>query len=675
MRLHYLAAFSLLALSARADETLQQLSREALSLDPIVSLSPSGRFVAIQDAQGVIRVEDAASGRSKLLVRAGAGKATFSWSPHDNFVFVTRSGRAAAYDVPSGRLRSSLAGNATVSLLEVSPDGRFAAFVRDNNLWIVSSDGRGLRPLTRAGSGNLLIGAPEFVYAREFGVNTHFWWAPDSSQIAFIETEFPTADHYVVPGATLPLFRLKVVDVTSGQVRSMAESNQRWPYLLGVAWHPDGKRIAFYRLNRMQTIAELCLLGSNSFNVLLTEKDDYWVNAPATPVFVEDGKRIVVSSERSGGRHVYLYDTGGALVGDLTPAGIEVYRLHDAVDTTGGVYVSGSTENRQEQQLFRLDLQHGAAKQITSEAGWHEVSLGAAGGAYLDRYSSVETPPSVRWHGNGGLARDIFRASVVQKAVANEYFPIRTHNGVQLPARLFKPHDFDAHRRYPVILYTFAGPGGRVVSDCWGGWQMAWNRYLVDKGYLVLAVDVRGSGGYGHLFEEYIHYRFGAQEVADLREVLGFLRRQTYVDGSRLGIWGCDYGAHIVVHAMLQFPGGFRAGIADSPIVDWTGYDAYFTERYLGLPTTRFNEYRASTVLDDAGLMTGTLMVVSSAGNPMIRKGQVEALQGALSQAKKKETAIARLHLVDETDANYREDADELAKLLERMTEFFDRTL
>jgi dipeptidyl-peptidase-4 len=203
---------------------------------------------------------------------------------------------------------------------------------------------------------------------------------------------------------------------------------------------------------------------------------------------------------------------------------------------------------------------------------------------------------------------------------------------------------------------------------------MVWNRYIVSKGYLVVAIDVRGSGGYGHLFEEYIHYRFGAQEVYDLREVISFLKLQPYVDAKRFGIWGCDYGAHTVVHAMLEYPYGFKAGFADSPITNWSNYDAYFTERYLGLPRQHKIEYDDSSALEHARRTTGDLFVAASRVNAIIRADQLEALEKAMKEAK--HGAVAnRLHVLTLADPAYRQQLSGLTTLFSAMTEFFEHTL
>lgn len=643
-----------------ADEELARIARESLKSNAVLELSPNGGAVAVADASGTYIVT--ALGRTRL--GRGAGNAEFAWAPDGKSVGVTRQGRAVEYSA-DGKILWAIAGSGPVSNLTVGPNGA-AAFVLGHNLW-VREKGKP-RALTLDGNEDFLVGEVDPLYGREFDVKRHYWWSPDGSKIAFVETRFADAKHDVAAGGKLPVFRLKTVDVKTGAVSFICESDEQWPYLLRVAWHPDSAQVAFYRVNRLQTVGELRLSGDRADRTIETEKDAYWLNAPETPVWVAGGSQFVVSSERSGYRHVYLYGLDGALIRDLTPAGLEVYRLHPALDAAGDVFISGSAENRQEQHLYKLATASEGSQQLTTEPGWHEVELNAKGTAWVDRYSSSMKPEVARWH-EAGAERVVTTAEVDEAPVANEFMAIETHDHVALPARLFKPSDFDVRKKYPVIVYTFSGPRGRVVKDEWGGWQMAWNRYMVGKGFLVLAVDVRGSGGYGHWFEESVHYRFGAQEVADLREVVSYLRRQSWADGARIGIWGCDYGAHTVVHAMLQFPGGFKAGFGDNPITEWTSYNAYFAERYLGLPAKRITEYDDSDALEDAKRMTGTMTVVAGKSDD----DQVAELEKAFADVKDKDVA-KRFRAVRLSDG-YRKNATDLADLMSRMQEFFASNL
>jgi dipeptidyl-peptidase-4 len=584
------------------------------------SLSSQGRWVGVQDASGAVWLINGASQHKQRLAAAGKSAAAFSWSSDDRQVAVEQQASIAVYDTRRGSLRYTLEGTSA----EFAPNGQNLAFIRGHNLWIASEDGQQTKPLTSTGNPELLAGETDSVYAREFDVPRHYWWAPDSSAIAYIETRYQDPDHYVLPGKKLPLFALKMLELRTGRSATIFETDDSWAYLLRVAWHPDSKQIVFYRMNRPQNAAELCIYrGGGNIDTLLKEDDKYWIDAPATPLFNRQGSEILVTSGRSGHRHVYLYDLRGSLMRDLTPGDVEVYHLYP------GALIAAGTGTKQEQQLFHLSFGGGAPKQLTKEPGWHEIQVDRSGNTYLDAYSTATTPPVV--HLNG---KELFHSSDAGDPVACEFLQMKTHDGVLLPARLYKPHDFTPAKKYPLIVYTYSGPLGRVVRDEWGGWEMAWNRAMVRRGYLVLAVDLRGSAGYGHWFEEYLHYRLGAQEISDLREVRAYLSGQPYVDMSRLGIWGNEYGGHVTVHAMLEVPGGFAAGFALEPITDWRQYDAYFTERYLGPPRYKGIDYDDSSALDSARKLTGTLLVAQRSAEPAVPQANISMLKRRMAKVK-----------------------------------------
>jgi dipeptidyl-peptidase-4 len=584
------------------------------------SLSSQGRWVGVQDSAGAVWLINGASQHKQRLAAAGNSAAAFSWSADDQRVAVEQQASISVYDTRSGNLRYTLDGTSA----DFAPNGQNLAFIRGHNVWIASADGQQTKPLTSNGNPELLAGETDSVYAREFDVPRHYWWAPDSSAIAYIETRYQGPDHYVLPGKKLPVFALKVLELTTGRSTTVFATDDSWAYLFRVAWLPDSKQIAFYRMNRPQNAAELCVYrGDGKVDTLLQEKDNYWIDVPAAPLFNRNGSEVLVTSGRSGHRHVYLYDLRGALKRDLTPGDMEVYHLYP------GPLVAAGTGTKQEQQLFHLSFAGGAAKQLTKQPGWHEIQVDHSGNTYLDTYSTATTAPVVHWN-----RKELFHSSDAGDTVASEFLQIQTHDGVLLPARLYKPQDFAPAKKYPLIVYTYSGPMGRVVRDEWGGWEMDWNRAMVRRGYLVLAVDLRGSGGYGQGFEEYLHYRLGAQEISDLREVRAYLSGQPYVDMSRLGIWGNEYGGHVTVHAMLEVPGGFAAGFALEPITDWRQYDAYFTERYLGPPRSKGIDYDDSSALDSARKLTGTLLVAQRSVDPAVPQANISMLKRRMAKVK-----------------------------------------
>ena len=295
--------------------------------------------------------------------------------------------------------------------------------------------------------------------------------------------------------------------------------------------------------------------------------------------------------------------------------------------------------------------------------------------------SSTDTRRRCNLRRPGGTRRerrldDSPRLESQAQPVTAEFTPVTLHDGSVIPARLFKPDHFDPRRKYPVIVYAAAGPRERVVANAWGGWQMAWNRHMARRGYVVLAVDPRGSGGYGHLFEEYVHSLLCAQETADIGEAVEQLKAWEFVDSHRVGIWGYGYGASVVVHAMEESPHSFKAAFSDEAIIDLRKYDAYFVERYLGLPSEHPYAYFGSMAVKNIRRILGSLLLAESSQDVLVRPAQAEILRNAFDRAKKRHPDIdGRVHLLTMDDAKHQTKADELQALFSAMTIFFDEAM
>jgi dipeptidyl-peptidase 4 len=545
-----------------------------------------------------------------------SAKARFAWSAND--LLLAEGPQQTTILTRAGKVVRTIA-NARDA--QIASDGTAVSFVRNGSLWVAST--RAGVPLRIAGGSSAIVaGVADTAFAEAFGVGAQHWWSPGSDGLAYVETQYPKGWRGAVPGATLPTLRLNVYDVRTHKTRTVATSDAEWPYILRAAWSPTGA-LLYYRMNRLQNRALLVLDEGEAQRTVLEERDDYWLNAPETPVFV--GDQVVVSSERTHHKHLYLYSLEGKLVRDLTP-GLDVYRLHNTSDA-GAVYVSAASGDMQQQQLFRIDTTTPTTVQMTTEVGWHDVTVSRNGRAYVDAFSTANAPAILRWMSSGGV-REIERRRTLSK-VTSEYVGIRIHNAT-LPARVLKPSDFDAGKRYPVIVQPSNGPGTeptlRAVRDAWGAAAMGddarteWNRQMAARGFVIVLVDTRGTGGYSHLFEEPVHYQFGAQEVADLREVYAYLAQQPWVDKMRVGIWGRGFSGQTALHAAFAFPNGFAAVYADAPTLDWRSANAYFAERYLGLPAARKQEYDSSSPIEEseAGekqLLTAKVAIVFRTAN------------------------------------------------------------
>ena len=600
----------------------------------------------------------------------------FQWARSGTALLMAGERQLAWLDLPSKRLTDLVTGAEALADAQISPDGRSVSYVQSHNLYIVDTAGGRPRAITNSGSDNVFKGDLDSRYAKAFGLTTAYWWSPDSSAIAYLESDWPPASnvtserrHFIFPGGRLPQMRVYVAGVDSPGTAREIPLDPTDVYVTRVDWLPDSRHIALERLNREQTEIKLviaaCATGKS--HTILTERDLYWINLPNDLYFFKDGRRFLWSSERSGYRHLYLYATEGNLIRQITHDARQVYALSGVDESNNTVYFTGAVKSPLESHLYRVTLADPDADAVplTKDAGWHVPLLSPRLDRFVDTYSTAGAPPRVDLMSiQGGLVATISNGPPDQ-GPRPDFFTIRLHDRTPLAAVMIKPPDFDANRKYPVIVYTHDGPDGRVVQNAWGGWPTVWHQFMAKRGFLILAVDTRGSNGYGHLFEEPIHYRFGAREIADLREVVAYLHKLPFVDPDRLGLWGSGYGGHIVVHAMLEFADGFKEGFADSPITDWTLSSAFFSEKYLGLLPQRAKSYDDSNAFDHAWALRGRLLIAANMHDPETPFDHVLTLENELMKEGKSADVIVF------PAAGHVDDPVALTALLERMTAFF----
>jgi dipeptidyl-peptidase 4 len=196
-----------------------------------------------------------------------------------------------------------------------------------------------------------------------------------------------------------------------------------------------------------------------------------------------------------------------------------------------------------------------------------------------------------------------------------EFSTVKARDGVALNCFLIKPPNFDPAKKYPVIVFTYGGPHAQVVLNAWGGPNLLWHELMAQKGYIIFALDNRGSAGRGHLFEESIRYHFGGPELSDQRDGVAWLEQQPWVDPQRIGIWGWSYGGHMTLHAMFEAADLFKVGFAGGPVTDWHFYDSIYTERYMGLPQQHENEYKESSPVSHVESFKGKLLIAQGTGD------------------------------------------------------------
>ncbi len=626
-----------------------------------IAWSPDGNRLTFLDTKGSGRdaktelwTLNAASGERSVLISAdklgsifpapalqhsqttGAGRRpppVYQWAPNGNALLFEGPNALAWYDIKTQSGKVLVSGKDELSDVKISPDSNYVSFVRDHNLWLVATSDGKERAFTKGGNEKLHEGELDWVYPEELEIFTGYWWAPDSSAIAYLEideakvaqfsllnfesyTGEAELQRYPVAGSANPVVRVLVGSLGGGQPRLMDTGSDSDIYIPRVNWLPDSLHVAIQRLNRDQNKLDLLVAdtATGKPSTLLTEKDPYWINVNDDLHFLKDGKRFLWSSERTGYRHIYLYRLDGKQIAQLTKGDWEVSHIDGIDEAKGVVYFTATEKSPIERHFYRVGLDGNGFARITQEDGVHTINLSPTANLYVDTYSNAATPPRQDVYRSDGAKAATLNENKVQELSQYrlspvEFSTVKARDGVSLNCSLIKPPDFDPGKKYPVIVYTYGGPHAQVVLNAWGGPNLLWHEMMAQKGYIIFALDNRGSAGRGHVFEESMHYHFGGPELSDQRDGVAWLQQQPWVDPRRIGIWGWSYGGHMTLHAMFEAPDLFKVGFAGGPVTDWHFYDSIYTERYMGRPQQHENEYKESSPVSHVENFKGKVLI------------------------------------------------------------------
>jgi dipeptidyl-peptidase 4 len=581
----------------------------------------------------------------------------YLWSPLSNALLLIGTDKLVLLDLDTMKSKtlvgeSTADGQKQASVIDdpkFSPDGKWVSFVRDWNLWLANVSTGELHPLTSGGSEALRMGDLDWLYPEELDCATAYWWSPDSSKIAYYEMDerpvgrYPITDmssaagaieytRFPEAGTANPIVRIGVVPVDGGETKWMDTGANTDVYLPRAVWLRDSRRVAVERLNRSQTRLDLlfCDAATGAAQTILTETDPYWINLADDLYFFSDGKRFLWSSERTGFRHYYLYDLSGKLLESLTSGEWAITGngavgpgadSHAAVDEEHGfVYFLSNKDNVLGNQLFRLSLTDKTITRITRDPGTHEVLVAPDASAFVDTYSNVMTPPSQVLYRIDGS-----RAAVIDQNKAGDlrdfdlspvqFLTVPADDGTPLDAEIIRPSEFDASKKYPVLIDVYGGAQVQYVRNDWGYSEFLWDEMMAEKGYAIFRLDNRGSWDRGHAFEIPIYHHFGKVELEDQLAGVKYLKSLPWVDPSRIGIWGWSYGGTMTLEALFNAPDVFKAGAAVAPVTDWRLYDTAYTERYMGLPQDNSIGYYDSSPINQAQDLKGKLLIAQGTGD------------------------------------------------------------
>jgi dipeptidyl-peptidase-4 len=559
----------------------------------------------------------------------------------DLFLYDLKAGRAARLTAPDAK------GEATDA--SFSPDGKRVAFVRGNDLYVadVAAPGRERR-LTRDGSPKILNGRLDWVYEEEVygrGKSDGYAWSPDGTRIAFLRLDdTPVRPHallnsvprkqeveeqsYPKPGDPNPVATLGIVPA-DGSAPARSVDVSAYPaqdrLIVRFAWTPDNASLSLQVQDRAQTFLDLLTAdpATGRTTRLLRETTGRWVEPAENPVWLKDGTFLWLS-DRSGWRHLYRFNRDGTSPRPLTKGEWEIRTLYGVDPAVSHVYFSASEHSPIAAHVYRLPLTGADAaapppQRLTADhAGSHtNIRFDPTFTRFLDMWSGIATPPRLRIADAAtgadvrllGDSRETVRQIAPYQVSRPEFVQVKARDGFPLEAVLIRPPDFNPAKKYPVFCPVYGGPGSPSVKDEWSGRDFLFWQFLAQKGYIVWLCDNRSASGKGAQSQWPIYKNLGASELADIEDGLAYLKKQTWTDPARVGIYGWSYGGFLAEYALTHSK-SFKVGIAAAGVSDWRLYDTIYTERYLDTPERNREGYRASSAIAAADNTSGKLLLV-----------------------------------------------------------------
>lgn len=596
--------------------------------------------------------ETAAEKALKERMRIGGDGITwFSWTADNRLLYKSDGLQLSS---PDGASRSVLPISIRPILFPlVSPDGQRIAFVSDGNVFVFDRQTGASVQITDGAGADITFGMAEYAAAEELGRYTGMWWGPDSGTLYFTRVDnssLPTIalledsslehqyslQRYPIVGAPLADVTLFSWSTGGDTVTPVPLPGTGERYLARLCHM--GNDPAVIILSRDQKTLQLYSLGDPAHpELIFMETDDSWINLHDTFHWFPESRSFLWQTASSGNTRLVRCTPGKGEPVPVTTDG----EVRDLVGVTGNqVLYTGNGTSPNNTCLYALDLDTGAIE-ILEEGGILETTLSPDGTRYLVSSSFLENPGSLELvDRNTGQRKVLFNDSVQAidglPPMKRERITIPLADGTVLYGILDKPRQLDPEKQYPLLLYTYGGPGSQIAADRWRARTALWHQYLVSKGICVFQMDNRGTGHRGRMFERLVHKDLGHLELKD--QIVGVdhvCRTHPWLDRSRTAIWGWSYGGYMAAMGMTRFAGSFKVGVAVAPVTDWRLYDAPYTERYMETPETNPAGYRDSSVLTWADRLTGKLLLVHGISDDNVHVQHTEVLLNALVEAGK----------------------------------------
>jgi len=531
-------------------------------------------------------------------------------------------------------------------LATLSPDGSKVAFVRDNNIFIRDLSSSNLPSLklrqtsehqiTHDGKMNEIInGSTDWVYEEEFGFTKGFFWAPDGKKIAFYRFDesplkeyhlkyygdvYPELYTYKYPkaGEDNSFIEIRIYDLETGKIIPVDIGKERDIYIPRIKWTNDPNTLALYRMNRYQNNLELMLANAatGECRVILKEVNPWYIDITDDWTFLKEEPSVLLTSEKDGYNHIYLYDLDGQLIRQITSGEWEVRALYGVDEKRGLIYFQSSETSPLDRDIYVVSLEGNGKKKLSAKEGYNRAQFNSDFTYYINNESDINTPPYITMNdAEGNVVRILETNEKLKKRIREydfstvDFFSFTTDDGLDLNGWMLKPPDFDPDRKYPVLFTIYGGPGSQTVANRWGA-ASSWNQFLGQHGIIVVSVDNRGTGARGQEFKKCTYLELGKYETLDQIEAAKYLETLPYVDRNRVGMWGWSFGGYLTLSCLTKGADYFSMGVAVAPVTNWKYYDNIYTERFMRTPQENEKGYEDNSPVNHAEKLKGKLLMI-----------------------------------------------------------------
>jgi len=523
----------------------------------------------------------------------------------------------------------------------VAPNSKYVAYTKANNLFVNLEPSKIIQ-ITFEKDTNIVCG--QAVHRNEFGIESGIFWSPNSNYIAFYRmdqtmvTDYPIVDISSVParlknikypmaGQTSHNVTVGIFDIKTNKTIFLKTGEPLDQYLTCLTWSPDEKYFYIAHLNRDQNHLQLKKYDAKTgelIKILFEEKNEKYVEPENPLIFLpKSNSKFLWFSRRDGFKHLYLYDSDGNLIRQVTKGNWEVTNFIGFDNTGKNILITSTKESPLERHVYKINLETGETKKLTSEPGIHTIIPNFNQNYFLDSYTNLTTPRIINLiNKKGETIKNLLTADNPLKEYKigkTKIFSIKNDEGIELFCRMILPPDLDTTKKYPVIVYVYGGPHAQEITNSFGyGRYFLWFYMMAQKGYIIFTLDNRGSANRGLEFEQATFRRLGTIEIKDQMSGINYLKTLPYIDTTRFGVFGWSYGGFMTTSLMLRTNNTFKVGVGGGAVIDWKFYEVMYTERYMDTPQTNLEGYKESSLLNYVQNLNGKLLLIHGTSDPVV---------------------------------------------------------